>query len=178
MRRRTFLGLSVMAAGAPLLGGCLGNSGGSKPAFYRSLAHSGAQLDTASARDMINAYRKRNGLNPVALDARLETTAKGYAGKLAGSSFNNSALKPDGNTKARLLSAGYRESLAAESVSAGYYTMAEAFLCWRESKVHRETMLLEGAQHMGIATAYARGSKYKVYWVLVMAAPGTETAQS
>jgi hypothetical protein len=32
-------------------------------------------------------------------------------------------------------------------------------------------MLLPGATRFGIATAYAPGSKYKVFWALVLAEP-------
>jgi uncharacterized protein YkwD len=32
-------------------------------------------------------------------------------------------------------------------------------------------MLLSGATRMGIATAYAPNSKYKVFWALVLAEP-------
>jgi hypothetical protein len=32
-------------------------------------------------------------------------------------------------------------------------------------------MLKVGVTRLGIATAYAPGSKYKVYWALILAAP-------
>jgi len=32
-------------------------------------------------------------------------------------------------------------------------------------------MLKSGATHMGIAAVYAPGSKYKVFWTLILAAP-------
>ena len=40
---------------------------------------------------------------------------------------------------------------------------------WRESAPHDATMLAPRATKMGIATAYAPGSKYKVYWALLTA---------
>ena len=58
---------------------------------------------------------------------------------------------------------------AASNLSAGYHTLAEAFSGWRDSPAHNRVMLDGRATRMGIATAYAPGSKYKVYWALVVA---------
>jgi len=49
--------------------------------------------------------------------------------------------------------------------------LAQAFSGWRDSPPHRKNMLVPGATHIGIATAYAPGSKYKVFWALILAAP-------
>ena len=61
--------------------------------------------------------------------------------------------------------------MAAENISAGYHTLAEAFSGWRDSPPHRANMLLSGASRMGIAAVYAPNSKYKVFWALILAAP-------
>ena len=72
----------------------------------------------------------------------------------------------------RLRKAGYPSRTAGENVSAGYYTLAEAFSGWRDSKPHRENMLLNPASRIGIAAVQAPKSKYKVYWALIIAEPG------
>jgi uncharacterized protein YkwD len=69
------------------------------------------------------------------------------------------------------LKQGYRARTAAENVSAGYHTLAEAFSGWRDSPPHRANMLLSGATRMGIATAYSPKSKFKVFWALILAEP-------
>ena len=51
-----------------------------------------------------------------------------------------------------------------------YHTLAEAFSGWRESAPHNRVMLDAKATRIGIATAYAPKSKYKVYWALAVAA--------
>ena len=58
-----------------------------------------------------------------------------------------------------------------ENISAGYHTLAEAFSGWRDSPSHRANMLKSGVTRMGIAAVYAPGSKYKVFWALILAAP-------
>ena len=59
-----------------------------------------------------------------------------------------------------------------ENVGAGYHTLAEAFSGWRDSPSHRGNMLVPGATRMGIAAVYTPSSKYKVFWSLILAAPG------
>ena len=50
-------------------------------------------------------------------------------------------------------------------------TLAEAFSGWRDSPSHRANMLHDGVTRMGIATAYAPASRYKVFWSMVLAKP-------
>ena len=66
---------------------------------------------------------------------------------------------------------GVGGSVAVENVGAGYHTLAEAFSGWRDSPPHRANMLNRGVTRMGIATAYAPASKYKVFWALILAGP-------
>jgi uncharacterized protein YkwD len=49
--------------------------------------------------------------------------------------------------------------------------LAEAFSGWRDSPSHRANMLRSGVTRLGIAAVYAPGSKYKVFWALILAAP-------
>lgn len=136
-----------------------------RPAFYQSLASAGAAVDAQSAAGMISAYRRNNGLPPVAVDAALQREAEAEAQRMAAADRPSSAEA----VKQRLAAAGVASP--AVNLSAGYHTMAEAFSGWRESPQHDRTMLAPGATRLGIATAYAPGSKYKVYWALVLAGP-------
>src|SRR5436853_7502805 len=78
----------------------------------------------------------------------------------------------------RLKSQGYRAKAAAENISAGYHTLAQAFSGWRDSPPHRANMLLKGATRMGIAAAYSPKSKYKVFWALILAEPEEQRGQT
>ena len=71
----------------------------------------------------------------------------------------------------RIRRSRFDAKVAAENISAGYHTLAEAFSGWRDSPPHRKNMLLAGATRMGIAAVYAPDSKYKVFWSLILAAP-------
>lgn len=154
-----------------LLMACAGDrdSSTAEPSFYRKLTEPGAQLDSATAASMISGYRANNGLTSVTVDPDLMQLAQAQAQAMA------SRDKLDHNVvrsfDERLRAHGYRAKVAAENISAGYYTLAEAFSGWRDSPPHRANMLLAGATRMGIAAVYAPKSKYKVFWALILAAP-------
>jgi uncharacterized protein YkwD len=141
----------------------------SDPTFYRTMASANAKVDAAMAARMISGYRTNNGLSVVTVDPKLMRLAEAQAQAMAARD------KPDhgvirGFTE-RLRSSGYVAQVGAENIGAGYHTLAEAFSGWRDSPGHRQNMLLPGATHIGIATAYSPRSKYKVFWALILAAP-------
>jgi uncharacterized protein YkwD len=131
--------------------------------FYRSLASPSAEVDAATATAMISAYRRNKGLAPLVLDSDLQAIARAEAAAMARADKPSSAEA----VKGRLAAAGF--SVPGANLSAGYHTLPEAFSGWRESPQHDRVMLDGAAKRMGIATAYAPGSKYKVYWALVVA---------
>ncbi|HXY58468.1 MAG TPA: CAP domain-containing protein [Methylocystis sp.] len=138
-----------------------------EPSFYRSLARAGAAVDQDAARDMISQYRRNNGLGALALDDRLSAAAQRLADEMA----SRSAVVPQSalNLERRLEAAGVQTKSGAANVSAGYQTLAEAFSGWRQSPPHNARMLAAGARRMGLATAYAKKGKYRVYWALLLA---------
>lgn len=140
-----------------------------QPSFYRSMASADAQLDAEGAASMISGYRQNNGLAAVSIDPVLMRLAEEQAHAMAArDKLDHSLTKPFAD---RLRAGGYDAKVAVENVSAGYHTMAEAFSGWRDSPPHRANMLRAGVTRMGIAAAYAPGSKYKVFWAMILAAP-------
>jgi uncharacterized protein YkwD len=167
------LGRAAALAAAASLGACAGFGDReptiSQPSFYRNLAQPGAALDADAAAAMISNYRQNNGLATVALDPKLMRLAHEQAQTMA--ARNKMDHDVAGSFKSRITRSGFDAKVAAENISAGYHTMAEAFSGWRDSPHHRANMLLKGATHMGIAAVYAPGSKYRVFWALILAAP-------
>ncbi len=136
-----------------------------QPGFYVNLAQQGAKLDMAAARDMISLYRRNQGLGPLTLDPKLQQAAQAQADAMARA---GQVSHGPGSLQSRLARQGVDPGRATENVSAGYYTVAEAFSGWRDSRPHNANMLNPHMKRMGIATAYAPGAKYKVFWALVM----------
>ena len=138
--------------------------------MYVSMAGGDAELDAAAAASMISGYRANNGLTAVTLDPELMKLADAQARAMAShDKLDHNVIR---DFSERLQVAGYKSTVAAENIGAGYHTLAEAFSGWRDSPPHRRNMLLEGASRIGIAAAYAPQSKYRVYWALILAAPG------
>jgi uncharacterized protein YkwD len=151
------------------LAGCAAdNQNSEQPSFYVSMASAESRLDAKTAASMISGYRRNNGLGAVTLDARLMRMAEEQARAMASRNrFEHDAAGPFAQ---RVQRSGYDAKIAVENIGAGYRTLAEAFSGWRDSPSHRANMLRSGVTKMGIATAYAPQTKYKVFWVLILAA--------
>ncbi len=151
--------LAAMLTGAP----CPPAGGGSAAAFTADLAEPGRTVDTEQARATPSAYRLNAGLQPLRHDPALSSLARREAQAMASADKPASAA----DIKRRLARVGVTD--AQINVSAGYRTLAEAFSGWRGSVQHDRVMRMASARRMGIAVAQAPGSKYQVYWTLIVA---------
>jgi uncharacterized protein YkwD len=142
-----------------------------QPAFYQRLDTVGRSLDTASSVAMINAWRERNGLAPLSHDPALAAVAQQQASAMAAANSPQASLAAGQAVMVRLTRAGYPARSAAENVSAGYRTFAEAFSGWRDSRAHNAAMLDPRATRIGLAIATLPASKYQVFWSMVVAEP-------
>lgn len=133
------------------------------PSFYANLGSPAARVDAEMARAMISAYRRNAGPGLLALDAGLTAEAQAAATAMAAADRPASA----DSLKAMLARKGITGTEV--NVSAGYRSLAEAFSGWRDSPQHDRVMKAPRANRIGIATAFAPGSKYQVYWVLILA---------
>src|SRR4029078_1879943 len=149
--------------------GCSDSKPDGQPSFYKSMATADAKVDAKAAASMISGYRRNNGLGLVTLDDHLMRAAEEQARAMASKNrFEHDAAGPFAQRGKR---SGYDAKVAVENIGAGYHTLAEAFSGWRDSPPHRANMLHSGVTKMGIAAAYAPGTKYKVFWSLILAAP-------
>ncbi|CEJ10866.1 Cysteine-rich secretory protein family protein [bacterium YEK0313] len=139
-----------------------------QPSFYRNLAEAGARVDAAMAAEMITGYRRNNGRGPLAVDPVLMRIAEAQASAMARA---DQVGVRTGTVGARLNAQGYAHGAAVENTSAGYMTLAEAFSGWRDSPPHRANMLHPAVTRLGLATGYRPGSRYRVFWALVLAQP-------
>ncbi len=160
---------TLCALSAGLLGCAEQYKSSGQPTFYRSMAEQGSELDAAAAASMISGYRGNNGLGAVTLDPELMRLADAQARAMAAK--NKVEHNIGGPLGERVKRSGFDAKTAAENISAGYHTLAEAFSGWRDSPPHRANMLNRQVTRMGIAAVYAPGSKYKVFWALILAAP-------
>jgi uncharacterized protein YkwD len=161
--------------GVAALTGCASDNNpppAGQPTFYQSLASPDAKLDANTAQSMISGYRSNNGLGSVVIDPELMQLAADQARAMAAhDKLDHSASRP---FQQRLQQSSFNASVAVENIGAGYDTLAEAFSGWRDSPPHRANMLNRDVTRMGIATAYAPQSRYKVFWSLILAKPNDQ----
>ncbi|MDK9697654.1 MAG: CAP domain-containing protein [Siculibacillus sp.] len=140
-----------------------------RPAFYARLDQTGGAVDPASSLSMINMYRANKGLAPLIWDPALARVAQGQVDRMAAADKVQSV--EEAHLDRDLAAAGIGHTSFLANFSAGYRTFAEAFSGWRESKVHDATMVAPRASRVGLATAQAPHSKYKIFWSLVVVEP-------
>lgn len=160
MIRRAMLPLSVLALALTLVA-CSKTEAPEASAIYTRLDKSGAIIDTTAALSMINAYRQSKRLAPLSEDLALSSEAATIALTAAREDKSTFGEMPD-------MAQGKADSTKIIRVSAGYYTVAEAFSGWRGVPQHDVAMLAPNATRLGIATALAPHAKYKVYWTLIV----------
>lgn len=136
------------------------------PGFYRRIDE-GAALDARGALSLINAHRARNGLGPLALDEGLSEEARRRASGMAAADTSTWGEMP----KLTAAAAGGTAQVRAERASAGYRTAAEAFSGWRDSPPHNKVLLEPRGTRLGIAAVDRPGTKYRVYWDVIVAGP-------
>lgn len=171
MRRRQFLALSGAGALASLMAACstVREPAAPVPPFYDRLDLTGHKVDPGSSLSMINQYRGNNGARPLRWNPALAQVAQQAADKLAASGRVLSA--DEVRLGDMLMQSGYRYKVYTANLSAGYRTFAEAFSGWRELKENNAHLVDARATEIGIATALVPGSKYQVFWALVVADP-------
>lgn len=155
--RRLFLGWMALAV---LMAGC------SSPHIENSLAARPEQVDLSEARDIISAYRRGHGLSALALDPALDQAAAAQAMAMARTDTLSHTVA--GSLGERLGVAHVPNMTAAENVSAGYSSLADAIAGWRRSPPHNANLLDPDVRRMGIGSAYVQNSKYHVYWSLIL----------
>ena len=133
--------------------------------------YSGTRLDADKARDLINAYRKANGLKPLKLNTALTEAAKNHSRDLAKWDRISHYGSDGSNPWDRVKRAGYNAKLAAENVGTGQVSIDEVMKGWQTSPGHNKNLLLTDASDMGIALVQDNKTEFKTFWTLVVGSP-------
>jgi uncharacterized protein YkwD len=130
--------------------------------------YSGTSLNPELARDLINQYRKENGLKPLKLNASLTDAAKEHSRDLAKWDRISHYGSDGSNPWDRVKRTGYKPRLAAENVGTGQVSFAEVLRGWKESPGHNKNLLLADANEMGLALVQDPKTEFKSFWTLVI----------
>ena len=132
----------------------------------RERAAKDVHADPAAAAELISRYREAHGLSGVQPDPALQRLAQAQADAMAAKNLLSHEVA--GTLTQRFDAAHLAQKTAVENVSAGYFSLADALTGWRNSPGHNANLLAQGMRHMGIATAYAPGTRYLTFWALDM----------
>ena len=125
-------------------------------------------LNPHAALSEINAFRAKNGLPPLVLDARLSRAAAmqsaDQAGRRSVGHYGSDGSKP----MDRAARAGFRAKIASENVASGQKSFSDALYYWQRSSGHRENLLRPNVRAAGVAMAQADSGR--AYWTLILGA--------
>jgi uncharacterized protein YkwD len=159
-------------AAAAVLGACLLQAGRADDPRGPSSSE-GAKVklseDEQRVLDLTNQAREKEKLPPLRPNVLLFAAARGHSANMARQGKMEHVL--DGkNPGDRVKAAGYRYSWVGENIaSTDGAPVAEVFKGWMESKAHRENILGEHFDEIGIGIA--RNDKGDVYYTQVFASP-------
>jgi uncharacterized protein YkwD len=78
----------------------------------------------------------------------------------------------DGSTPAMRVDAqGYAWSMVAENIAGGQPGIAEVMESWRRSPGHCANLMKPGLKEIGVACVRASGTRYRLYWTMVLGTP-------
>ena len=125
--------------------------------------------DEQQVLDLTNQAREKEKLPPLRPNALLFTAARGHAANMARQGKMEHVL--DGKTPGdRVKAAGYRYTWVGENIAmTDGDTTAAVFQGWMESKSHREHILSDHFDEIGIGVA--RNDKGEIYYAQVFASP-------
>ncbi len=141
------------------------------PGILADRDYSRTQLDAEMARDIINSYRKKNGLKPLKLNPELTEAAKNHSRDLAKWDRISHYGSDGSNPWDRVKRTGYKARLTAENVGTGQIDFKEVMKGWEDSPGHNKNLLMPDAEHMGVALVQDQKTEFKSFWTLVIGSP-------
>ncbi len=134
-------------------------------ATFAAPAAAMAQSPEGKFLELINAYRKANGLGTLVITPKLTTAAVWMSTDMAAKDYMSHTDSQGRDPFQRMADLGYDFNTAkGENLAAGQTTAQEAFDAWKNSPGHNANMLNASFKAIGIARVYGAGSTYGYYW--------------
>ncbi len=125
------------------------------------------QAESGSADEalrLVNAWRARNGRDPLVLHPALNRMAQVHVA--ANAAEERITHEREGGVAARLARFGFRNVWAGEADVRNQRDLASAVAWWTRSDEHNEVLLLPQAAYMGYA--HARSAAGRPYWTVTV----------
>jgi uncharacterized protein YkwD len=137
--------------------GCGGNAPSSNAPTSKIEADSsqtGVQLSSGEKEflNLLNALRAESGVNPLVLDQTLLAASAHHSLYMASkSTLTHSEPKPNASAEDRIMNLGGSFSFSGENIALGATDGTSLFDQWYSSPAHRDNMLSEKYQFIGIS---------------------------
>jgi len=127
--------------------------------------------------DLINAERKKKGMEPFVWDEDLARAARYHAFDMGSQNYFNhdshdrlgGKLKKVGGTFARIKAFHTSSFVNSENIAAGNEGAYDTYMQWYHSPGHYENMFNSASKKIGVGVYYVPGSAYGYYWVMCTA---------
>lgn len=113
--------------------------------------------------DLVNAERKKQGLNALTLNNNINNIATLKAKDMATNNYFSHQSPTYGSPFQMLQKYGVTYSYAGENIAAGQKTSQEVMNSWMNSSGHRANILSKNYTQLGVG--YYQGGSYGTYWV-------------
>lgn len=119
---------------------------------------------------LINAERASAGLSALTVNPLLASAAQGHAADMACNNRISHTGSDGSSAYTRILASGYSGSHAEEIIYGGGGPQA-AMSWWMSDQIHREAILNQNAQELGVGYAYLSNGSYGDYIVVDFGSP-------
>ena len=116
--------------------------------------------------ELVNAERTGQGLEPLVLDVRLWASAQAHTLDMTSGDFLSHTGSDGSSPGDRITAAGYPWTGWSENVAAGQTTAEAVVQAWMNSPGHRDNILRESSEHVGIGYGFDAGTTYGHYWTM------------
>lgn len=144
-------------------------------AFLPVIANHALVSEVQRVVELVNAERSAAGCGPLEMSVPLTSAAQGHSQDMALNDFFSHTSSDGRSPWDRIRETGYRFSLAAENIAAGYMSADSAVAAWMNSDGHRANILNCRLEETGVGYFYLRNDTgqvtYRTYWTQVFAAP-------
>lgn len=117
---------------------------------------------------LTNLYRQQAGLQPLRLNATLNTAAHAHSLDMATQDFFGHVGSNGSTVFNRLDTAGYNYATAGENIAAGFTTAKTVVEAWMNSPAHRQNILTPFVEEVGIGYVFLPNDsgklKLRSYW--------------
>lgn len=117
---------------------------------------------------LTNRERVARGMAPLTEESHLDAAAQGHSEDMAENNYFDHTDLSGGKPWDRTTAAGYTSGWVGENIAAGYGSPFQLMTGWMKSSGHCANILNSPYKEIGIGVAMMAGSKYGIYWTMVL----------